>query len=79
LNEIIRTNDLVLISLVEAILTAERVGYFIADRHMSALEGAIGMLPRRIMVEAAQAPRARRLLIEAGLEAELRTDPSDAG
>ena len=67
-----RTNDLVLISLVEAILTSERIGYFVADGHMSALEGAIGMLPRRIMIETDVAPRARRLLIEAGLEAELR-------
>ncbi len=69
--EILRTNDLVLISLVEAILSSERVGYFVADRHMSALEGAIGMLPRRIMVESAQAFRARRLLDEAGLGGEL--------
>ncbi len=74
--EIIRTNDLILISLVEAILTSERVHYFIADRHMSALEGAIGMLPRRILVEEVHAIRARRLLSEAGLEAELR--PVDA-
>ena len=70
--ELIRTNDLVFISLVEAILTAERVGYLVADRHMSSLEGAIGMLPRRIMVEAAQIDRARRLMREAGLDAELR-------
>ncbi len=77
--DIIRTNDLVLISHVEAILTAERVRYFVADGHMSALEGAIGMLPRRIMVETDQAPRARRLLIEAGLESELRpVDPDVA-
>jgi len=69
--ELLRTNDLVLISLVEAILTSERVGYFVADRHMSSLEGAIGALPRRIMVEAGQAHRARRLLDEAGLGAEL--------
>ena len=63
-----------LISLVEAILTSERVGYFVADRHMSALEGAIGMLPRRILIEAAQIGRARRLLDDAGLGAELRPD-----
>jgi hypothetical protein len=75
--EIIRTNDLVLISLVEAILTGERVRYFVADRHMSALEGAIGMLPRRILVDAHQEPRARRLLAEAGLEAELRPASAD--
>ncbi len=69
--EILRTNDLVLISLVEAILTAERVDYLVADRHMSSLEGAIGMLPRRVLIRSDQAPRARRLLTEAGLAAEL--------
>jgi hypothetical protein len=72
--EMLRTNDLVLISLVEAILTSERVGYFVADNHMSALEGAIGMLPRRVLVDAEHASRARRLLIAAGLGSELRPD-----
>lgn len=77
MDELMRTNDLVLISLVEAILTSERVAYFVADRHMSALEGAIGMLPRRILVEADQTARARRLLSDAGLAAELRPAGSD--
>lgn len=75
--EIVRTNDLVLLSLVEAIFTSERVGYFVADRHMSALEGAIGMLPRRILVGEMQEDRARRLLEEAGLAAELRPAGDD--
>jgi hypothetical protein len=39
---------------------------------MSAVEGSLGFLPRRIMIEAAQAARARRLLQEAGLAGELR-------
>ena len=75
--ELIRCNDLVLLSRVEAILSGERVGYFVADKHMSALEGMIGMLPRRVMVEAAQIHRARRLMREAGLEAELRPAAPD--
>ena len=70
--EIIRTNDLVLISVIESILTAERIGFFVADQHMAAVEGSLGFLPRRIMVDAREAARARRLIAEAGFAGELR-------
>ena len=46
--EILRTNDLVLISVIESILKAERIAYFVADQHMAAVEGSLGFLPRRI-------------------------------
>jgi len=70
--EILRTNDLVLISVIESILTAERVVYFVADQNMAAVEGSLGFLPRRIMVDAREADRARRVITEAGLAGELR-------
>lgn len=70
--EILRTNDLVLISVIESLLTAEGVGFFVADQHMAAVEGSLGFLPRRILVEARDASRARRLLTQAGLAGELR-------
>jgi Putative prokaryotic signal transducing protein len=70
--ELVRTNDLVVISLIEGLLTLERVPYFVADQHMSAAEGSLGFLPRRIMVDSEQVARARRLLREAGLASELR-------
>jgi hypothetical protein len=70
--ELVRTNDLVMISLIEGLLRQERVAYFIADQHMSATEGSVGFLPRRIMVDADEIARARRLLKDAGLAAELR-------
>lgn len=72
--EILRTNDLVLISAVEALLTAAGVGFFVADQHMAAVEGSLGFLPRRILVDRDEAGRARRLLVEAGLANELRDD-----
>ena len=50
--EILRTNDLVLITVIESILKAERIAYFVADQHMAAVEGSLGFLPRRILVEA---------------------------
>ena len=70
--EILRTNDLVLISVIELILKAERIAYFVADQHMAAVEGSLGFLPRRILVDAERGGRARRLLVEAGLGKELR-------
>jgi hypothetical protein len=70
--EILRTNDIVLISAVEALLRAAGVGCFVADQHMAAVEGSLGFLPRRILVEKAEEDRARRLLTEAGLSGELR-------
>jgi hypothetical protein len=70
--EILRTNDLVLISVIESILKAERVAYFVADQNMAAAEGSLGFLPRRLLVDAQEAGRVRRLLVEAGLGKELR-------
>ncbi len=70
--EILRTNDLVLISVIESILTAERIAYFVADQHMAAVEGSLGFLPRRILVDSREEGRARRLLAGAGLGKELR-------
>ena len=73
--EIIRTNDPVLISAVEALLDGAGVGHFVTDRHMSAIEGSIGALQRRVLVRADEAAQARRILTEAGLAGELR-DPN---
>jgi hypothetical protein len=70
--ELFRTNDLVLISRVEALLAEIGIAVFVADRHMSALEGSLSFLPRRLLVPADAAARARRALLEAGLAAELR-------
>ena len=65
--EIMRTNDLVLLSAVDALLTGADIEFFIADQHMSSLEGSVGFLPRRILVPADRKARARRLLSEAGM------------
>ena len=70
--EIMRTNDLVLITAVEALLKSADIGVFVADQHMSSLEGSVGFLPRRLLVEADDVRQARRLLRDAGWAAELR-------
>lgn len=70
--ELIRTNDPVLIGLVESLLREERIPVLVADRFMSGLEGSIGAFPRRVLVPEDWAPKARRLLADAGLADELR-------
>ena len=70
--EILRTNDLVLISVIESILNSEGVRFLVADQHMAAVEGSLGFLPRRILVESKDEARARRVLADAGLAGELR-------
>ena len=72
MEELIRTNDLVIISFVEALLKDAGIRYIVADQAMSALEGMVGAFPRRILIDADEAIRARRLIVDAGLGAELR-------
>lgn len=70
--ELIRTNDVILIDVVRGLLESEDIPVFVADSHISVLEGSIGAFPRRLMVPADWADRARRLVAEAGYGAELR-------
>lgn len=70
--EIIRTNDLVLIGYIEALLQEANIPVLVADRHISALEGTIGAFPRRLLVPEDWAAQARRLVVDLGLKAELR-------
>ena len=65
--ELVRTNDAVLISAVEALLKGAGIEFVVADRHMSALEGSIGALPRRLLVPQQKAAKARKVLTDAGL------------
>jgi Putative prokaryotic signal transducing protein len=72
--ELIRTNDAVLISAIEALLNGARIAHVVVDQNMSVLEGSIGIFPRRILVGEDQLDAARRLLVDAGLAHELRGD-----
>jgi Putative prokaryotic signal transducing protein len=72
--EILRTNDAVLVSAVEALLAGANIPYLVLDQNMSVLEGSLGILPRRVLVEEGCLKSARRLLEDAGLARELRSD-----
>jgi hypothetical protein len=72
--ELVRTNDAVLISAIEALLKSAHIPHMVVDQNMSVLEGSIGIFPRRILVGDDEAAAARRLLEEAGFAGELRPD-----
>jgi hypothetical protein len=72
--EILRTNDPVLVSAVEALLDGADIPHILLDQYMSVLEGSLGILPRRLLVAEDHMRQARRLLEEAGLGRELRAD-----
>ena len=74
MRELVRTNDPVLITAIEALLNGADIGHMVVDQNMSVLEGSIGIFPRRILVEEEEIARARRLLEEAGFGNELRRD-----
>lgn len=70
--ELLRTNDLVLISRIEALMAEHGIAVLVADQYMSAMEGSLGFLPRRMLIDADDLRRARMALHAAGLMAEIR-------
>jgi len=74
MRELVRTNNIVLVSAVEALLKGAGIDHMVLDQNMSVLEGSIGMLPRRIVVAEQDLDDARRVLTDAGLGHELRPD-----
>lgn len=75
MRELVRTNDIVLVSAIEALLDSANIHHLVLDQNMSVIEGSLGILPRRILVHEEDDLQARRLLAEAGLAHELR--PND--
>jgi hypothetical protein len=70
--EIMRTNDPVALSFAESLMKDAGIFAMIADQGMSILEGSLGIIPRRLMVDSDRADEARRILTDAGLGNELR-------
>ena len=71
MEEIVRTNNLVTISFIEALLKDAGITPFIADQNMSVIEGSLGILPRRVLVPEDRAEEARGILRDAGIGEEL--------
>ena len=74
MQELVRTNDLVLISAVGALLDGANIHHVVLDQNMSIVEGSLGLLQRRILVNDEDNRAARQLLTDAGLAYELRAD-----
>ena len=74
MRELVRTNDPVLVTAIEALLKGAEIPHVVLDQNMSVLEGSLGILPRRILVDEDHVADARKLLQEAGLGHELRPD-----
>ena len=72
LRELVRTNDIVLVSAVGALLDGANIQHLVLDQNMSIIEGSLGVLPRRILVHEDDNRAARQVLADAGLSHELR-------
>jgi hypothetical protein len=67
MKELLRSNDPVLLSYVSALMEEADISFIVVDTNMSVLEGSIGALPRRILVESDRIGQARGILTEAGI------------
>ena len=74
MREILRSNDAVLISFAQSLLRQAGIGTFLADQHISLVEGSIGAFPRRLLVGASDWEAAREVLGSAGLGSALVDD-----
>jgi hypothetical protein len=70
--ELVRTNDRVLISVIEGLLAEAGIAYQVADRNMSVIEGSINAFQQRVLVPDELEPAARQLLVDADLGEWLR-------
>lgn len=66
MQELIRTNDRVRISWLQALLSDAGIEVMVMDVHTSGIEGSIGAIPCRVMVADADYRRAQKVLTEAG-------------
>jgi len=68
MKELLRTNDLVRLSWLGALLKDAGIESIVLDGNMSLLEGSVGILQRRLMVADDQLDEARAVLAESGEE-----------
>jgi hypothetical protein len=64
--ELLRSNEMVFLSWLDALLKSEDIEIFMLDGHMSVLEGSAGAILRRVMVADEDYDRAKRVLHDAG-------------
>ena len=69
MKELLRTNNAVRLSWVQALLRDSGIDSLVLDHHTSLVEGSIGAIPRRLMVAERDFGRARALLTATGEDA----------
>jgi hypothetical protein len=69
MKELLRTNNPVRLSWLQALLSDSGIESLVLDHHTSLVEGNIGAIPRRLMVADRDLVRARALLAQVGEEA----------
>jgi hypothetical protein len=62
MRELVRTNDAVRLSWLQAVLAEAEIAVIVLDLHTSVVEGSIGAIPRRLMVANADHFRATAAL-----------------
>jgi hypothetical protein len=70
MKELLRTNDPVRLSWLQALLGDSGIASLILDHHTSLVEGSIGAIPRRLVVAERDYRRAVALLAAAGEDGE---------
>jgi hypothetical protein len=68
MKELVRTNDVVRLSWLQAVLAEADIAVVLLDSHTSIVEGSIGAIPRRLMVADADHFRAAAALRAAEAE-----------
>ncbi len=68
MRELLRTNDPVKLSWLQALLADAGIEAMVLDTHTSIVEGSIGAIPRRLCVIPEDFERAKRVLEDAGEE-----------
>jgi Putative prokaryotic signal transducing protein len=68
MREVLRSNDAVRLSWLVALLADAGIAAVVFDTHTSILEGSIGALQRRLMVDEEDHAKALRVLKDAGEE-----------
>lgn len=71
MRELVRTNDVVRLSWLQALLADAGIEAVVLDVYTSVIEGSIGAIPRRLAVIEEDFARARRVLEAAGEETSL--------
>ena len=73
MKELLRTNDITLITVTKHVLSEVDIAFFELDVNMSVLEGSIDILPQRLMVIDEEYEIAYDTIVENGIEVQFLT------